>query len=671
MKTNKETYGIKKKLTAAGAMLLVAAIMMVSTTYAWFTLSTAPEVKGISTSVGANGNLEIALSPMTSANGSDIKTGTSDSMQAVGRDMKESNITWGNLVDLSDPAYGLTQIKLMPAVLNKTEGTVPINSGILKIAEYGYDGRVMSLSDKTVTGVYGYTTGSEIGEAITTNFPVSGLKGVRAIGVSAEMSPQAAALTAAKVGVATSIAAAKSAASNAIAKNGSALANIAVRHANAGEDGGEVYSYAEVTALKDTIAKLESAQKALEDAVKNVVRANKAADTADDKAGTVVALDQIGIDYTGTTATISVGEVEVTDIAILTPVLEELKEINTAVSGAKTAFPNAAYVGTEEDPVNETTTFDWDQIGDCVEKLVNVNGVKVNGVQATTLNTEEAVNALINAVMAGGKGIVVEFGKNSGVLSQIADFAGSYSASVTLTNVSAGGVVADTLPATMNVVPEEGKNHGASMTKNVADLKADKGTATNPTVTDTYGYALDFYFRTNAANSNLLLQTEGKQRVYGDSTNAQTQGEGSYMTFMPESSMTDEQVKGLLEAIRIAFVGSDGTILEEARLDNPTVTAGTEAGTLADEYKAPVYLVDKDDASEKKTTNDIVALEQNKATAITVIVYLDGEAVQNKDVANAASSLTGTMNLQFASDATLQPMKDTSLYSGENVANAD
>ena len=60
-KMSKRQRDIKSKLMAAVAMLLVSSIMMVSTTYAWFTLSTAPEVTGITTSVGANGNLEIAL----------------------------------------------------------------------------------------------------------------------------------------------------------------------------------------------------------------------------------------------------------------------------------------------------------------------------------------------------------------------------------------------------------------------------------------------------------------------------------------------------------------------------------------------------------------------------------------------------------------------------------
>ena len=58
---SKKMASLRKKLFAAIAMLLVACIMAVSSTYAWFTLSTAPEVKGISTTIGANGNLEMAL----------------------------------------------------------------------------------------------------------------------------------------------------------------------------------------------------------------------------------------------------------------------------------------------------------------------------------------------------------------------------------------------------------------------------------------------------------------------------------------------------------------------------------------------------------------------------------------------------------------------------------
>ena len=64
VKSNSEYRSIRKKLMVAIAMVLVASIMMVSASYAWFTLSTAPEVTGITTSIGSNGNLEMACVPV-------------------------------------------------------------------------------------------------------------------------------------------------------------------------------------------------------------------------------------------------------------------------------------------------------------------------------------------------------------------------------------------------------------------------------------------------------------------------------------------------------------------------------------------------------------------------------------------------------------------------------
>lgn len=163
--------GIRSKLMAAASMLMVGVIMMVSSTYAWFTLSTAPEVKNISTTVAGNGSLEIALMP-ESGNIGTISAG------AVGSnaDAKTSNTKWGNLVDLSDVSYGLSRIKLYPAQLNTTTegGTVTFNEkGIspLSIPVYGGDGRIDSTSAEKI-GLRTYKDGGFSGDSY----------GVRAIG---------------------------------------------------------------------------------------------------------------------------------------------------------------------------------------------------------------------------------------------------------------------------------------------------------------------------------------------------------------------------------------------------------------------------------------------------------------------------------------------------------
>ena len=146
-------FGLRNKLIAAISMLLVSSIMMVSSTYAWFTLSTAPEVKNISTTVAGNGSLEIALMP-TDGLLSSITAGAVGSTATL----KQKNVKWGNQVDLSDADYGLNDISLNPAQLNyaKPEGAAEGTAAEFKpkqplaIAKYGFDGRIAGLDAQNV-----------------------------------------------------------------------------------------------------------------------------------------------------------------------------------------------------------------------------------------------------------------------------------------------------------------------------------------------------------------------------------------------------------------------------------------------------------------------------------------------------------------------------------------
>ena len=146
-------FGLRNKLIAAISMLLVSSIMMVSSTYAWFTLSTAPEVKNISTTVAGNGSLEIALMPTTGLL-RDITAGVVGNTAAL----KDKNTKWGNQVVLSegenDP-YGLNDISLNPAQLNyeKADGAAEaafVPDKPLAIAKYGFDGRIAGLDAQNV-----------------------------------------------------------------------------------------------------------------------------------------------------------------------------------------------------------------------------------------------------------------------------------------------------------------------------------------------------------------------------------------------------------------------------------------------------------------------------------------------------------------------------------------
>lgn len=135
--------GIKAKLMAATSLLLVSAILLSLTTYAWFILSTAPEVTEMQTTAGANGSLEIALQTGESANGILDRVGSSS---AVGS-LKDANSTWGNVVDLSGDTYGLQGLSLLPARLNiDASGNVSKRSP-LKMPLFGQDGRISELAN--------------------------------------------------------------------------------------------------------------------------------------------------------------------------------------------------------------------------------------------------------------------------------------------------------------------------------------------------------------------------------------------------------------------------------------------------------------------------------------------------------------------------------------------
>ena len=126
---------MREKLSAAGLGLLVAAIVAVSATFAWVTLSRAPEVTGIATTLSANGALEIALS-----NEGGTQPDEFDIDESVGLkvDLVSSNLQWGNLVNLADDAYGIDNIELRPAQLNISK----LLSTPLLGAAYGADGRI-------------------------------------------------------------------------------------------------------------------------------------------------------------------------------------------------------------------------------------------------------------------------------------------------------------------------------------------------------------------------------------------------------------------------------------------------------------------------------------------------------------------------------------------------
>lgn len=605
---SKSYGGVKKKLMGAVCMLLVASIMMVSSTYAWFTLSTAPEITGISTSVGANGNLEMALLP-TTGNLGEIKSAVGDSKDTAGQTVVAANVTWGNLVDLSDASYGASNFVLNPARLNINDDGKVATTSILMTAKYGTDGRVTEVAANTVDGTY---------NAEKTSF-IAGNKGVRGIGVAAAMSDAQLAMRNAIAQVAMNVSSAKTTIQNSLTTNGSALATLAINYATS-----DSYSATgtDVAALNAMITALTTAKASLGKAIQYAMMAESL--SKDAKAKTTVD------DYS----------------------LADVGNYNTNISAAKTAY----------DAIDIPAAATTENAKDIMSALIGADAT-VSDVKLSEIKGEGNIDKIASAAMSGG--LVVVPGSNS-PYTQTAALTGNFTTAIKVAEVNYGGVKLTNVKATMKT--NATTNVMTPVAAYIAGLTAaadETGTDESANkITDLYGYAVDLAFRTNATGSSLKLQVDAAQRIYSDSNETSTKGNGSYMEFT-KGDLTATQFKNLMGAVRIVFVDSTNAIVAGAKLDVPT-TIEENAATV----KAPLKMatVTTEGKNVKFTDpavadNVITTLDQGTAKQLTVITYLDGDVVDNSMVsATSARSMTGSMNLQFASSATLVPMDYTPLH---------
>ncbi len=161
---------LRERVVAVALLLVLSLTMLASASFAWLTISRAPELSGVATTVAANGNLEIALSNAKGDAPAESQIG--DSSATEGRSVVESNLTWGNLVNLSDASYGLDNLTLRPAQLNQSDLLVSPLYG----AVFQGDGRVEKLSSS-----FAYATWQPPKDDVDGYFLVTNDKGVRAI----------------------------------------------------------------------------------------------------------------------------------------------------------------------------------------------------------------------------------------------------------------------------------------------------------------------------------------------------------------------------------------------------------------------------------------------------------------------------------------------------------
>ena len=715
--------GIRNKLVAAISMLMVASIMMVSSTYAWFTLSTAPEVKGITTNVGANGNLEMMLlnknSFTSSAEDLGVVSDINNSMAVT--EVTKANQTWGNLVDLADQSYGLQSIVINPSRLNITQGTEAgtyiLNNGVLlKAPTYTSDGRVLDVDKDTLTSGYSADKTWQWNEAADNAY------GVRVIGTTSGVTERLIAYRAAISERTAQIEAAKTFARQSLLKEGQgqALADIIVKAALGKDDA--TFTVNDLQTLMNLIDMLrqsnEAAGKAIVQTVLayNLGSANTENFTDADVAPLKTALESATADNLPTTFAKADGSGNgtISQPADTAAAVTKWTENKNKISTAK----NELQIKIGENKESYTT----DEITGIVNSLINKQFATVAG---KTNPTRDDAQQIIDYLLAHNMILDIEMDQGSGVYADIAELVGDYTAAGLKVHVKYNSLEADvTTNMSTKVVAKDTTNTLPMIPKLVVGEApaATLDPTAKPLLTDHFGYALDFGFRTNAAASDLLLQTDGIQRVYNgqndSATAAKTQGGGSYMQFTTSNTtnFSVDELRALMSALRVVFVEPNintddntvtynvlgvaaaditattndngatytytgGTLLK----DGAALPEGTTDGANGVKVGLNLYNYTVNDGTislglkkgqtegENGVTGDVdntlTALTQNVGKKVTAIVYLDGDIVDNTMVANAKNSMTGMLNLQFASSATLKPMDNTGMRNGGADAN--
>ena len=569
---------MRSKLYSAVAMLLVASTLLVTSSYAWFVMSTAPEVTGIQTQVGANGALEIALLDKESWNDlSRLDMGDIDE-NADGQ-TTQANLTWGNLVDLNSATYGLSQITLLPSRLfieqetagdgENQETTYKVNTTtLLKTPHYGEDGRVQKLDTTALAKIY---NGSNA-------FDKEGY-GVRAIGTIADMSTYQLDLNNARTRISTDTSAARAAASKALIDNGGNMANIVVKKAL---NGANSFPVSDVQNIKKLANEMQAVLDYIEDGLRQAYAgylATAAAAESVSNADYQAALEEVNKPETALASLKTKYPTAISDNALLSEYVNKLNGMQEKVRNALRDCDT--YITAGKDVT-------WAQIRDIITPLINVDNVTVNGntiqqIQDRLDGGQESKYDIALSLLDDGK-LPITMGTDSGLLSDIADFAGDYTATVTVENVQVSEKMTMDVPVKMSTKTDFNPVHLANSSNEMAK-QATRGGVAGTAITDFYGYAIDLAFRTNADESHLMLQTEAKNRIYDDSENESLMGGGSYMTFKTDAGLSASKMVKLMSGVRVVFMDQSQKVLTIATLDTTLTKADYTELTDADRAK--------------------------------------------------------------------------------------
>ena len=616
---------MRKKLNAAISLFLVCILLLLYTSYAWLTISRAPEVSSIETNVGANGSLEIALlNNDTYADPTTIRTAAGDSMMV--QDPLVSNITWGNVIDLSSEGYGLQDITLRPSRLNLAtdpEGNYIVSSNMLMVADFGTDGRVSFVADNTVSGVYAEDNFSFDSECQA--------HGVRGIGVAEAMSPRQKAFAAANSLVPMYNASAIRSAQDIWRENGSTLMNMWERKVQNGIVYGTEYTKAELDAVIDAGQKVLDSYNYVDSAICNAFIGVAAIElTEEDLFEDFHALaTRPGVSASDLVRLMPQGMFP----AVLTDTLEGLDTVKDTLRDYISRCKRC--------PVTEYNGYNF-YISSDIYALLLMVGFWQSHLNDYKLFEED--QAAYENLLEDNTLILFE----DSALHQLAAFTGNYN---TLFGWNGRNVEVYTVRTMeheyMPIIPYLAEKL-SGLALPAGPLKAD--------IYDIYGFAVDMALRCNTT-TDLLLQTEQELRLRETTEAPVTQGGGSYVRFKSEDMTRDQQIS-LIDTLRLGFLDNRSHLVALAK---PNVSNYKE--DIDGSITAPLYLYEftvTDDGAirpgERRSEDScILPLTQSSPEHLTSLLWMDGDYVDNSMINIDHKTMSGVVNLQFASSVDLQP----------------
>lgn len=589
---------MKKSIYVALTLLLTCAVLLISVSYAWLSIAQAPEITGIDTTVGANGSLEIALlDGDTYLDPGSVRTrvGASDAVEEA----PVSNRSWGNVVDLGHEHYGLGEISMRPSRLNVEFGGA-VNSNMLMFPTYGADGRFENFSADTVTATHG-----EKGFV----YQAEKNYGVRAIGTTANLSPQQKALVEARAAVKAYTSEAQAIVQAMWKDYGPGFLNFYYKtyyleEAYVGDE--------ELASIRGLAVETHKALKVIEAAYRQAAVGYMAGTYKDEK---------------------------------------EFETYRTCALDPKTPVEDIAGWDLFYDlEAASQAIYECDQLSGGRYTRYEINDIRNYLCFHQMFLGEEQINSY-EAFANLSDDNILRLSPNTASMEALADYLGNYNAFFTFEGKSVE--VRSSSKQEIGLLP--------AMSIALDNIQPATGAIPDSKLRDIYGFAMDLGFRCNAIQSDLLLQTEGALRVQDGSENPyqQHQGGGSYIRFTSEQLDT-ERIVLLMDAVRVGFVDRSGALIAVAK---PNTSNFEET---AEGVSAPLYLYDFAIAPDgallmaerQKENNVIQPLIQGQPTVLSAVVWLDGDHVDNRLAATSGQSVTGTLNLQFASSANLVASSD-------------